>query len=125
MKWFKKTKPENALMLKSYVPMDSVIYLKSTKPERLKECSPDSVFPFFIKLTAAPFENWVVEFTEVNEKKGSVSFGTIVDLVPKTVDDKEFKKLQPKLKRLLTNIINDIMTHALNKAEAIVISEEK
>ena len=123
MKWFKK-KNKTQLFL-SYVPLETAVYLKATKPERLAEMKEETVFPFFIKLIEKPFENWVIELTEVTEKKDVVSFGAVVDLIPKDVSDEQYKKLQPKLKRLLTKVVNDIMGHALERAEKIIKENEK
>lgn len=125
MKWFKKKNKEPKIFV-SYIPLDSVIYLKATRPDRLAEVSPNSVFPFFIKLLEAPFENWVIELTGITDGgSGKVTFGTLIDLIPKTVDERTLEKLQPQLKVLLTDIINDIMSDALGRAEKDITKHQK
>lgn len=119
MKWFQKKNKEPQIFI-SYVPLDAALYLKTTNPKRMVEINPNSVFPFFIKLTEEPFKNWVIELTEIEETSGTVSFGTVIDLVPKDITDKQVKKLKPQLNVLLSKIINDIINNALGRADATV-----
>ena len=103
LKFLKRNK--KAELGKDYIPLDAGIYLKVTNPDRLSEVKEGAVFPFFIQLINAPFENWVIELTQA-----TTGFGTIINSVPKTITDRDIQKLRSKLKRLISNIICDIIS---------------
>ena len=119
----KKGLEQDIKMFKSYTPMDAMIYLHATAPHRMGEIDPNSVWPFFIKLIEPPFQNWVIEFTGIDETTSA--WESVIDSMPKEITDKQLKKLQPLLKVLLSRIINDIMSTAIEEAKKVIIAEEK
>ena len=118
--FWKKIKP--AKMFVDYTPMDAMIYLKATAPQRVYELSETAVYPFFIKLLKNPFENWVIEIQGIDAED---SFSSVVNSVPKTVTDKQYKKLQKELKSLLSAVMSDILSQALEPLSSVKISHEE
>lgn len=73
------------------------------------------MFPFFIQLLEEPFQNWVIELVELHDVDGKMSFDSVINIVPKGVTDEDIVKLKKKLNKLLSRVINDIMTVAVDE----------
>jgi hypothetical protein len=109
-------------MFVDYTPMDAMIYLSATAPQRVRELRANNIYPFFIKLLRKPFENWVVEVVGIEEDG---SFTSVIDSVPQVVDDQRFNKLASQLKEFLAAVYSDIAEQSVEAVKPIVISEEK
>jgi len=112
--WFKNNKRELNV---SYVPIEAITWLKVSAPHRMTEVVEDKPFPFFVRLLEQPFDDWVIEIVGTHETAKNFSFQTVISSVPKDVSDDEVARLQKKLKRLLSRVVNDIMAGAIENAE--------
>lgn len=109
--WMKDIK-DKVTLGEDWLPVDREAYLSKINPDLLASLEEsDSVYPFYIRLLKAPFKDWILEISSFDEKQSS--FVMHVDLLPKSVDTKEFKKLEKKLKTLSSNIANAILVEAL------------